>query len=241
MASTRELVPEVMDDPGLDRDLHEQALDGLRRLNAVSRSAATVWPMIRDAARRQDRPVRVLDLACGGGDVLLNLMQRAQASGVSLRLTGVDVSPVALDYAARAAAAADPGAMIDWVRGDALDPAALPIGSPEGFDVVMSNLFLHHLTEDESVTVLTAMRDAASPGGRVLVNDLCRSPLTQALVGLGCRALSRSPVVHVDGPRSARAAWTVAELRELADRAGLAGAVVRRRMPCRMLLDWSRP
>jgi len=51
------------------------------------------------------------------------------------------------------------------------------------------------------------------------VNDLCRSPLTQALVGLGCRALSRSPVVHVDGPRSARAAWTVAELRELADRA----------------------
>ena len=60
-------------------------------------------------------------------------------------------------------------------------------------------------------------------------------------MGLGCRVLSRSPVVHVDGPRSARAAWTVTELRGLAERAGLAGASVERRLPCRMLLDWSRP
>ena len=86
--AARQLVPEVMDDPGLSVDLHEQALDGLRRLNAVSRSAATVWPMIRDAGRQLGRPVRVLDLACGGGDVLLKLGRRAHAAGLDLRLTG---------------------------------------------------------------------------------------------------------------------------------------------------------
>ena len=230
-----------MDDPGLDNQLHEQALDGLRRLNAVSRSAATVWPMIRDAGRRLNRPVRVLDLACGGGDVLLNVRRRARAAGVEARLTGVDVSPVALDYAARMAAPADGDGPIRWVAGDALRPDTLPDDVANDFDVVMSNLFLHHLTEGASVTVLGVMRDLIAPGGRVLVNDLCRSPMTGALVGLGCRVLSRSPVVHVDGPRSARAAWTVAELRGLAERAGLAGAVVKRCLPCRMLLDWSRP
>jgi len=229
-----------MDDPGLAADLHEQALDGLRRLNAVSRSAATVWPMVRDAGRRLDRPVRVLDLACGGGDVLIELRRRARAAGMEVRLTGVDVSPVALDYAARTAGSAGTGGTIHWVRGDVLDPVDTQGGSCDCFDVVMSNLFLHHLTEDESVTVLGAMRDAAAPGGRVLVNDLCRSTLTRALVGLGCRVLSRSPVVHVDGPRSARAAWTAAELRGLAERAGLTRAAVKRRLPCRMLLDWRR-
>lgn len=53
--------------------------------------------------------------------------------------------------------------------------------------------------------------------------------------------LSRSPVVHFDGPASVRAAYTPAELRALADQAGLAGATVRPVFPCRMLLTWSRP
>ena len=153
----------------------------------------------------------------------------------------MDVSPVALNYAARVAALANTGGKIEWIAGDVLCSEAVSDGGSDGFDVVMSNLFLHHLTEEESVTVLQVMRQRVAPGGRVLVNDLCRSQLTRVLVGLGCRVLSRSPVVHVDGPRSARAAWTVDELRGLAERAGLNGARVERRLPCRMLLDWSRP
>jgi hypothetical protein len=40
----------------------------------------------------------------------------------------------------------------------------------------------------------------------------------------GCHLLSRSPIVHFDGPTSARAAWTRNELRTHAEHAGLVTA-----------------
>ena len=58
------------------------------------------------------------------------------------------------------------------------------------------------------------------------------------LVEEGSRLLTRSPIVHVDGPLSVRAAFTVAEARQLAERAGLSGATIRRHWPQRFLLSW---
>jgi hypothetical protein len=52
--------------------------------------------------------------------------------------------------------------------------------------------------------------------------------------------LSRSPVVRHDGPVSVAAAFSLAEARMLAQRAGLYGASLVRRWPCRFLLSWSR-
>ena len=63
---------ELMDQPDLDPNLHVAALNGLRRINSISRSAAILWPSIAEAAREfQPNPLRVLDLACGAGDNVL--------------------------------------------------------------------------------------------------------------------------------------------------------------------------
>jgi len=75
------------------------------------------------------------------------------------------------------------------------------------------------------------------PSGHATVSFACATTLALAVP----RLLSRSPVVHADAPASARAAWSPAELADLAARAGLAGAKVRRRFPQRMLLTWTRP
>jgi hypothetical protein len=48
-------------------------------------------------------------------------------------------------------------------------------------------------------------------------------------------------VVHFDGPASVAGAFTQAEARELAERAGLRGAEVAARWPFRWLLTWRRP
>jgi hypothetical protein len=54
----------------------------------------------------------------------------------------------------------------------------------------------------------------------------------------GTRLLTRSPVVHFDGPQSVRAAWTESELRQLARDAGLAEdqTCLERAWPFRMTL-----
>lgn len=229
----RERIPEIMDDPALDPAQHRRALDGLARLNRASGAAGVLWKPVRDLARQHTgRPLRVLDVACGSGDVPIALVREARRSGVAFEADGCDISPTAVETAARTAAAA--GVPARFFTHDAIrDPL------PAGYDVVTCSLFLHHLPDDDAVAVLRRMKAAA--GSLVLVSDLARSRFGYAAVWVACRALTRSPVVHFDGPASVRSAFTPAEALDLATRAGLIGATVHARFPCRFLLRWERP
>src|SRR5262249_45464305 len=156
-----------------------------------------LWPAIaRLAAVSRGEPIRVLDLACGGGDVPVALARRGAGAGLELSIEGCDISPVAVRFASRIAA--DAGVPVRFFCLNALDH---PI--PEGFDVVMCSLFLHHLDDEQAVRLLKKMAGAARR--LVLVNDLVRSRLGYLLAWAGCRVLSRSPIVHHDGPVSAAA------------------------------------
>ncbi len=78
-----------MDEPDLDVRRHERALEGLGRMNALSRSAATLWDPIRGFAMgMKDRPLRILDLASGGGDGPLRLWRRAARAAWAWRSWG---------------------------------------------------------------------------------------------------------------------------------------------------------
>lgn len=221
-----------MDDPALPAEEHRRALAGLARLNSLSDSVGVLWPDVQKLARELGRPVRILDVATGSGDVPLGLWKRANRAGIALELSACDLSPVALDVAQSRALSV--GAAVRYFVADALgDPL------PSGFDIVICSLFLHHLTVDQAVILLA--RCAAATDGLVLVNDLARSRWNLSLVWLATRLLTRSYVVHTDGPLSVRAAFTVTEATALALRAGLTGATVAGRFPCRWLLTWRKP
>lgn len=222
-----------MDDPGLDRAAHLHALRALGRAAAVSRTAATLWPAIEHAARRQPgRPLRVLDIACGGGDVAVDVARRMAGAGIPGEVVGCDVSPVALAYATALAARKHAGS----VRFVQLDVRRDPW--PAECDVVLCSLFLHHLADDDAVFLLRRM--AAAARQLVVVSDLRRSALGVLLAWAGCRLLSRSRVFHVDGMRSVRGAFTAAEALALARAAGLQTATIRSRWPQRFVLTWTR-
>lgn len=229
---TRRREPELMDRPGLDPEAHRQALAGLARINAVTDSAGLLWPAVLDAARANPgRPVRVLDVASGAGDVALGLWTKARRAGVPAEVAGCDISPTAVAVAAERADGA--GGAVRFFVHDALSS---PL--PDGYDVITTSLFLHHLDDADAVRLLREMGRAV--GTVAVVNDLARGPVNLALVWLACRLLSRSPVVHADGPLSVRAAFTPAELRARAEEAGLFGATVTPKFPCRMLLVWRK-
>lgn len=230
LCATRHLQPEVMDQPGLDQAAHRQALRGLARLNWISGSTGVLWSPIRRLARATgQRAFRVLDVASGGGDVAIRLWRRAAANGVQLDITGSDISQTAIDHANKAAAKET-----DAVRFTRCDMLQSP--PAERFDIVTCSLFLHHLAREDAIALLRSM--ASVTDRLLLINDLARGPFGYALVKLGCHTLSRSPVVHIDGPRSVEGAFTPGEMRGLCEEAGLAGATVSPRFPCRFLMEW---
>jgi SAM-dependent methyltransferase len=227
----RERIPELMDDPALDPAEHRRALADLARINRLSGSARILWLPLRDLATEHPaKLLRVLDVACGSGDVTLALAAKARRSGLNLSFEGCDISPVAIEAAvkrARASACECRFFLHDVIQ----DPL------PAAYDAVICSLFLHHLPEDAAVTLLSRMKEAAAR--LVLVNDLERSRFNFAAVWLVSQF--GSPIVRFDGPASVRSAFTPREALELADRAGLRGASADRRFPCRYLLSWRRP
>ncbi len=233
---------ELMDDPALAEADHLHALSALARINAFSGTAAHLAAAIAgivDVHASRHQPVEVVDVACGGGDVTVALSRRlARRLGTShsaapppVHVTGLDVSPRAVDRAT-AFAAAKHAANVRFAVRDVVAEGCPPC------DIATSSLFLHHLDDTDAIAVLRALAAAARLG--VVVSDLLRSRAGLVLAVLGTTVLSTSRVARVDGPLSVRAARTSAEYRDLFARAGLHGATVRRVWPERALITWQR-
>jgi 2-polyprenyl-3-methyl-5-hydroxy-6-metoxy-1,4-benzoquinol methylase len=228
----------LLDQPGVPEEIHCGALGDLKRVNSICRTGSIAWKMLAPLAQSADsRPLEVLDLACGGGDVLLDLRRRAAKAGVALKLTGFDMSSTAIDYARRCASPAQSESSrteIDYqvcnVFGDFPD---------RRFDVVMCSLFLHHLDEERAVALLKIMSRAARK--LVFVNDLIRCGWGYAAAQVVLRLMTRNHIVLSDGPQSVAGAFTLSEVRQLVRKAGVADASLRKIWPYRFLLSWTPP
>ena len=234
----RDLRPELLDQPGVPEEVHYGALSDLKRVNSICRTGSIAWKTLAPLARSTDsRPLEVLDLACGGGDVLLDLRRRAARTGTVLKLTGCDMSETAIDYARRRASADDANRSdleIDFRVCDVFENFPR-----ERFDVVMCSLFLHHLDEDRAITLLKIMSRAARR--LVFVNDLIRCGWGYAAAQVVLRLMTRNHIVLADGPQSVAGAFTLPEVRELVRKAGIADARLRKIWPYRFLLSWTPP
>lgn len=241
---------ELMDDPALPAADHMHALDALARINLVSLTSAQLVRAItriaagRDASRStgrpQGEPLRVVDMACGGGDVTVALarrlgrrLPRGTAERPTVHVTGLDKSPRAVDRAERHSRNRTGTAHVTFGVHDILADTCPPC------DIATVSLFLHHLDDDDAVHVLASLAGAARIG--IVVSDLLRTVTGLTLAVVGTAVLSRSRVARVDGPLSVRAARTPAEYRNLLDRAGLREATIHRSWPQRAILVWTRP
>jgi len=219
-----------MDDPQLDPGLHQQALQGLSRVNWVTQTHRLLWKPIQDYCQKnQLDSLSVLDLACGSGDLLVWLHSHARQQGINLKVTGCDLSPVALEFARRRATQENIDAV--FLQRDVLNEQL-----PSDQDIVVCSLFLHHLESDNIVKLLQRMAESARH--LVVAQDLIRSRWGYLMCLVGTQFISRSPIVHVDGPLSVAGALTLSEMTLLAEQAGLAGAQLNHHWPERFVFAW---
>ena len=166
-----------------------------------------------------DRPVRILDVGCGGADVALAFAEWARPHSVDLHIVAVDFNQQACDYARQKTAAACVG--VSAVRADAF---SMPFADAS-FDYVHCSLFLHHFEGPEATRLLRALFALSRRG--LIVNDLHRHPIAYWAVKWGSALLSRSYLVRHDGPVSVRRGFSRRELIELARSSGFRWSVLR--------------
>jgi len=220
-----------MDDPSLSEKEHISALRGLRRINEISHTAKQFFVRLKTALNyKLNERYRILDIACADGYLCIELARIAKRHGLGWQFQGCDISERAIGYARTLAAQSH--SEVSFFIADAIKDLDV-----SRYDAVINSLFLHHLSNEQIVLFLSKLRYVPY----VLISDLIRSQAAYFATNVGVQLLTRSRVVHVDGPLSVRAALTTRELDELAQQAGIDGAIVRRSWPLRQMLEWRSP
>ena len=195
-------VAELMDDPACDP---RRLAATLRRFDTVNRLICGWGGVYRSRLRPHlaslGRPARVLDLGCGGGDLIVRLARLAARDGLEVEWVGADPDSRAIAVAQERRA---PG-----VSFRCADAATL---RSEGarFDAVLSNHVLHHLSDGELRTF--ADESLALSDGIVVHSDILRSRLAYGLYTVGVTPFAPGTFLRTDGLRSIRRSYRADEL-----------------------------
>lgn len=222
MLRERRRADELMDDPALDAGTYHAVLADLAKVNRVTLAHRPTLAFLGRAVGRR-KAFKLLDVGFGDGDMLRAIARWSHKRGIAAELVGVDLNPRSVAAAERTPSS------IRYLAGDYVDL------SGQGWDVVISSLVAHHMSETELLAFLRFMEAEARVGW--FVNDLHRHgfaygtwPLLAALAGW-------HRIVRLDGHTSIARSFRPREWDELLSQAGVSSARVFRRFPFRLCVE----
>lgn len=186
----------------------------LRDLVKVNRTVFAYRPTLKwleQFAQAGNRPLHIVDVGCGAGDMLRRIESWAQRKNIQVRLTGLDRNPMAVQTAQELGGK---NAAIEWIACEAFDYTA-----SDGIDLVISSLLTHHLSDAEIVRFLQWMEHNAARGW--FINDLNRGRGSYYGFKLLSRAMHWHRFVQHDGPVSIRRSFSESDWNRYISEAGL--------------------
>ncbi|MDZ7755378.1 methyltransferase domain-containing protein [Rhodohalobacter sp.] len=163
----------------------------------------------------------ILDIGCGGGDILNHLDKLCQKAGYNVQLTGADPDPRAKEFF-------EMNLNNREIRFRQKTSSQL-VEEGARFDIVISNHLLHHLT---NIEVNSLCRDSEKLAKQlVLFNDIERSDIGYGLFAVTTPIIFRNSFISVDGKISIRRSFRKDELQDLLPD----GWDVKRKFPFRLL------
>ena len=203
---------ELMDTEPVSFEDFRACLVDLARVNRITlayRPTLAFFDRLLPFARRLGRPLEVIDVGSGYGDMLRAIDAWASRRGIAVSLTGIDLNPWSRMAAVEATS---PSRTIRWVTAD-----AFAFEPPQGIDVVVSSLFTHHLPDPLVARFLGWMEANARLGW--FVNDLHRHPLPYHFFRHLAKLARFHRFVQHDGPVSIARAFATSDWRRLLSQA----------------------
>ncbi len=191
----RVLEPETLDHLAPDDPAAIRSRRDLRRVNAfMGARAILVRAFGRVLPARQRASLRILEIGCGDGLLLLDVARRGGLVwGPNVELTLLDRQPIVT--AETIASYADTGWTATTLTADVLDWAG-DVADEARWDVVVTNLFLHHF---EAASLAALLSGCARRADALVACEPRRSRFALAashlVVFLGANAVTRRDAV----------------------------------------------
>jgi Methyltransferase domain len=207
---------ELLDNPGADPATVKRSLRNVARANRWfgGAAAARYGLGLLLGGLAPGRPLTLLDLGTGAGDLPRRAVGWARRRGHLLRPLGLELSRPAAALAVRAGVPC------------AVACAGAPPLRERSVDIVLVSQVAHHFASESAMRLFHTCDALARVG--VVIADLRRGRLAPLAFWVGATALGFDPVTKADGLTSIRRGYTAGELRDLLLAAGIRARVARR-------------
>ena len=135
---------EKLDDLNLHGEPLYKALQSLEWVNRWFGNHRSVIKAILTIIKKEERPLRIVDLGCGGGDLALAVAKSLRQHKIECTITGIDGNANSLAYAKKKCAAYTE---INFIQADILSNQF----SIQPCDILISSHFMYHFTADALV------------------------------------------------------------------------------------------
>lgn len=195
---------EAIDDPECDSAKLTKTYQQFSLINRALSQSRTIYKHYIRPLMIEDRQYSLLDIGYGAGDIALSYQRWAQADGLSLKISGVDTSARALEFVAQYHA--DAGIDFQHRSSEEL------VERGEKFDFVISNHILHHLNDEQLVSVLNDANALATQAA--VFNDIERNALAYYLFKFIAPLFFRRSFIVPDGLISIRRSYKLSEINQ---------------------------
>jgi len=180
---------EIMDDFSISGKILRNTLNTLAHINKwLGGNKVTLnglKKVINNHPKRE--PIIIVDLGCGGGDILRKVSKYGKKEGYLFKLIGIDANKDATVYA-REISKNYPE--ISFINCDVFSEEFESVKC----DIVLTTLFLHHFKEDQIIDLLSSLKKRAKLG--IVVNDLHRHSLAYYLFKLVCLTIKNKMIIE---------------------------------------------
>lgn len=200
---------EIMDDFNLGADEIDPLLSGLEKVNQYLGGYQVVFSALKEVSVKNN--FHISDWGCGGGDVLRAIEKKAKKQHLEIKLTGIDATPAAVNFANRKNTSPETNYILANVLSEEI--------STLKFDIVLSTLFTHHFDDEAWVLLIKKMLDCSRRA--VIIDDLQRHWFAYYAIKIITRVATRSRLARFDGPLSVLRGFKRKELESLLQKAGI--------------------
>jgi SAM-dependent methyltransferase len=208
MFKYRSLQKELLDADDIPTADLFQNLKELDRINTLLGGYDITFSALKKIIQ-PDKSYTLIDIGSGGGDTLKHIQKWQIRKKLNLKLIGIDLKPVCLEYSTQNNPAPDIRFICDDYRNMFLHVPNI--------DIIHACLFCHHLDENQLIELI---QFALNRHIILVINDLERNPIAYYAIKTLTTFFSKSYLVKNDAPLSVARGFKKKEWLDIIQKAG---------------------